>query len=380
MGMLDGLERRWQQQHRAGVAWQAVASDRIAFVQAAAKAFRIVLQIAMLCAGAWLALEQMMSPGAIVAASIIMGRALAPVELAIGQWRSLSNAREAYKRLQAMLNSVNWPNGARVRLPAPAGRLLVHGVGKRLENTNSVVLQNISFELVPGELLGLIGPSGAGKSTLARLLVGIARPTLGEIRLDGALLADWPRQEAGRYTGYLPQDVELLDGTVAENIARFGEILSDKVIEAARIAGAHEMILGLPQGYETEIGDGGRTLSGGQRQRIGLARAVYNDARLIVLDEPNANLDAFGELALRRALAILKEQKRTVVIITHKASLLTAADKLLVLQDGRVEFFGPREEVAARLGLPASSIPGQGQISHKPASNAEEKINGEAAF
>jgi PrtD family type I secretion system ABC transporter len=376
MGMLPGLERRWRERHNDGVAWQAIASDRIALIQAAAKAFRIALQIAMLGIGAWLALQQMMSPGAIAAASIIMGRALAPIEMAIGHWRSLALARAARTRLHDLLRNAGAEGLTRVKLPAPSGRLAMRSVSKRLEGRELPVLQNISFDLAPGEALGLVGPSGSGKSTLARLLVGISTPCLGDVRLDGAMLSDWPREDVGPHIGYLPQDVELMDGSVAENIARFDDILSDKVVAAAELAGAHEMILSLPNGYETEIGEGGRTLSGGQRQRIGLARAVYRDARFIVLDEPNANLDAMGELALRRALMILKEENKTVVMITHKASLLTEMDKILVLRDGRMEFFGPREEIAALISVPGAQREEHGRLPRTASTKHPEKFNG----
>jgi ABC-type protease/lipase transport system fused ATPase/permease subunit len=226
----------------------------------------------------------------------------------------------------------------------------------RPEHAAEPVLQFVSFQLEAGDALGLIGPSGAGKSSLARLLVGVWAPTMGTVRLDGADLADWPRGSVGRYIGYMPQDVELLDGTVAENISRFGPKDSEGVIEAARLAGAHELILDLPSGYDTPIGDGGRILSGGQRQRIALARAVYGDARLIVLDEPNANLCADGELALCQALERLKEQGRTIVVISHRPSILRSVDKLLILRHGRIDMFGARDEVLASLPKPVAKV------------------------
>jgi PrtD family type I secretion system ABC transporter len=349
MGMLGALTEKWLRFHDYGIAHQAVASDRIAILQAIAKFVRMTLQIAILGFGAWLALDHAMSPGAMVAASIIMGRALAPVEMLIGQWRSMVGARQARRRLRSSLSLADKDSDGHTRLPAPRGRLVASQVGARIAGAAAPVLTNISFELEGGEALGLVGPSGAGKSTLARLLVGLSEPSFGTVRLDGADIAAWPRKDLGAYVGYLPQDVELLSGTVAANISRFGEHDSLRIVDAAKLAGAHEMILGLPQGYETRIGDAGRMLSAGQRQRLALARAVYGEARLIVLDEPNANLDVEGENALRGTLMRLKHEMRTVIIISHKPSLLGGVDKLLVLRDGRIELFGPRERVLAEL-------------------------------
>ncbi len=349
MGMLGNLGQRWTERHDTSVAWQAVASDRIGIIQAIAKAVRMSLQIAILGAGAWLVLDQAMSAGAMVAASIIMGRALAPIEASIAHWRGFVSARQAQRRLEARLFAEGTDVTERVSLPAPAGRLTAQNVGLRLPGHDEPILQSVSLDLEPGEILGLIGPSGAGKTSLARLLVGAEPPTVGSVRLDGVEISDWPDAEVGNYIGYLPQDVELLDGTVAQNIARFGDLDSDNVIAAAKLAGAHELILTLPNGYETAIGDGGRRLSGGQRQRIGLARAVFDQARLIVLDEPNSNLDNAGETALRAAISALKAADRTVVIITHKPSLLAEADKILVLRGGRVEALGARDDVLASM-------------------------------
>jgi PrtD family type I secretion system ABC transporter len=348
MGMLGNLERRWSVHHETGVAWQAIASDRIAVIQAAAKSFRLALQVAVLGAGAWLALEHITSAGVMIAASIIMGRALAPVEAAIGHWKGLVNARAAHARLTRLLRDGE-SHGERTTLPPPSGRLVIDRVGLRFAGDDAPVLQNISFELEAGESLGLIGPSGAGKTSLVRLLVGATEPSIGSIRLDGAELATWPKEEVGPFIGYLPEDVELLTGTVAQNICRFGALDSQRVVEAAKLAGAHELILRLPNGYETSLGESGRSLSGGQRQRIGLARAVYGDARLIVLDEPSANLDLEGEAALMAALRSLKQQKRTLIIVAHKPSLLADVDKMLVLRDGMVDRYGARETIMAAL-------------------------------
>ena len=349
MGMLGSLTQRWLRTHDHGVAWQAIASDRTAVLQAVAKFLRMSLQIAILGLGAWLALAHEVTPGAIVAASIIMGRALAPVETLIGQWRSLVDARHARRRLKEVLASSNAGDIERTQLPPPGGHVAVERASLRLGQAREPILANISFELQAGELLGIIGPSGAGKSTLARLLVGLREPTVGKIRLDGADVSTWPKKHLGNFVGYLPQDVELLSGTIAANIARFGELDSEKIVEAAIRANAHKMILGLPDGYETLIGEGGRLLSGGQRQRLALARAVFGDTRLIVLDEPNANLDGDGESALRGTLLKLREEGRTVVVITHKPALLGVVDKILMLQEGMVGLFGSREDVFAKL-------------------------------
>ncbi len=357
MGLLGALTRRWHRFHLYGVAWQAIASDRIAVLQAIAKCFRMSQQVAILGAGAWLALEGTATAGAMVAASIIMGRALAPVEALIGQWRSLVQARHARERLASAFMYIKDEREERTKLPPPDGRLVVHGLGMRLPGADAPALSGVAFELEPGEALGIVGPSGAGKSTLARLLVGLWEPTVGSIRLDGVEVATWPREELGPHVGYLPQDVELLSGTVAANIARFGEHDSERIVAAAVMAGVHGLIVNLPDGYETLIGEGGRALSGGQRQRIALARAVYGDVRFVVLDEPNANLDIEGEVALRRTLALLKEARCTVVMITHKPLLLSSVDKLLVLREGRQEMFGARDHVLGEISRHVKAVP-----------------------
>ncbi len=346
MGMLPSLEQRWCSHHEAGVAWQAQASDRMASIQAVTKAVRAGLQIAILGTGAWLALQQSMSAGAMVAASIIMGRALAPVEAAIGQWRSFVEARGALARLKTVLAESELPEERVVtQLPEPKGRLTVDNVGLKFAGVDVPILRGVSLELEPGEMLGLIGPSGAGKSSLARLIAGARLPSVGTVRFDGADISDWPDEDLGPYVGYLPQSVELFAGTVSENIARFGAHNSQDIVAAAELAGAHNMILALPHGYDTPIEIEGGNLSGGQRQRIGLARAIYGKSRIIILDEPNANLDAEGEAALKNTLTRLKSDGRTVIAISHKPSLLAEVDKLLVLREGTVDLFGPRETV-----------------------------------
>lgn len=349
MGMLNALTTKWVRAHDHGVGWQALASDRSAILQAAAKFVRMSLQIGVLGVGAWLALAGQITPGVMVAASIIMGRALAPVETLIGQWRSLVTALQARERLRSAFAFVDEVSENRTELPPPGGRLEAEKVGLRLPEAKAPILSNVSFQVDAGTCLGVIGPSGVGKSTLARLIVGLVEPSFGVVRLDGADVATWPKRHLGNFVGYLPQDVELLSGTIAGNISRFSAKDSGRIVEAAKRANAHEMILSLPDGYETRIGEGGRMLSGGQRQRIALARAVYGDARLIVLDEPNANLDAGGEEALRHALIRLKNEGRTVIIVTHKPALLNVTDAILMLQDGTVGMFGPRHEVLEKI-------------------------------
>jgi PrtD family type I secretion system ABC transporter len=286
------------------------------------------------------------------AAAIILGRALQPVEQLVGVWRQLIIGRDAFARVARLLQE-RPPAVARVSLPRPSGRIAVEGLLYVVPGVRKPVLHGVSFTLEPGETLGIVGPTAAGKSTLARMIVGVRRPTAGAVRLDGADVALWNRDEFGQYSGYLPQDIELFSGTVAENIGRFGEAASESVVAAATLAGAHEMILGLGQGYETQIGEGGSQLSGGQRQRVALARAVFGSPRLVVLDEPNSNLDGEGEVALGACMKRLRESGTTVIIISHRIMVLNNVDKLLHLRGGTVEAFGPRDEVISRSRVPA---------------------------
>lgn len=367
MGIADNVRVRWQEHHDASLAWQALASDRGTRLNTAAKMSRQALQIFSLALGAWLALNNEISAGAIVASSIIMGRALQPIEAAIGQWKAFVHARQAYTRLSSALKA-DAP-GQRTKLPAPEGAFKLEEVWMRFEGVKDPILRNVSFELAPGDTLGIIGPTGTGKSTLARLMIGAWKPTTGSVRLDGVEVSDWPAGEIGPHVGYLAQDVELLDGTVAENISRYGAHDSTAIVEAAKTAGAHNFILTLPNGYDTVIGDRGKLLSGGQRQRIALARAIYGDTRVVVLDEPNANLDANGEAELRRAVEILKKQGRTVVVVTHRPGILPAVDKIAVLRSGEVVSFGPRDEVLAALNK-ASAAAANGNAAQRPGQQA----------
>ena len=344
MGMLPALRERWTTRQMEVLRFQTAASNRSEIFISAAKFLRALLQIAILGAGGYLAIERQVSPLAMIAASIIMGRALAPVELSVTNWGRFLGARSAYDRIAALLKIV--PEEAeRMRLPVPRGEISVDDVFAAPPEIDNVVLRGVSFSLLPGELLGIVGHSAAGKSTLARLLVGVWPTLRGEIRIDGAELGHWNPEQLGSLIGYLPQDVELFPGTIAENICRFGAIEENKIIEAAMAAGVHDMVNRLPQGYNTQIGEGGSALSGGQRQRIGLARALYGKPVFIVLDEPNANLDAEGEAALTAALGRLRNERQTVILITHKTSILAQADKILVLNQGQVQAFGARDEI-----------------------------------
>ena len=348
MGMLQGLQGRWYQRYASGQAAQASASDRSGLLTAIAKFIRPLLQVAMLGAGAMLVLNLEITAGVMIASSIIMGRALAPVQGAINSWRNFVLARAAYRRLEEFFVETE-ATKTQSSLPKPQGSIWVDRVVAAAPGSTTPVIKGISFAVSPGECLGIIGPSAAGKSTLARVLVGVWKASSGHVRLDGADIAKWDNLELGPHLGYLPQDVELFEGSVSENIARFGESDPEAVIEAAKKAGVHELILQLDKGYDTNIGPGGRVLSGGQRQRIGLARALYGNPSYLVLDEPNSNLDSEGEEALRRALLELKQRGATSIVIAHRPSVLSVVEKLLVLKDGKIEHFGPKEEVIPKV-------------------------------
>lgn len=344
MGMLDNLKRRWLVRQLKFLSLQNEASDKAAVISATTKATRIAVQSLMLGGGALLVIDGAMTPGSMIAGSILLGKALSPVELAIGIWKQLLSARTAYHRLEGLLQN-NPVRDAGMSLPRPQGKLLVEGVTATPPGTQTVVLKQVGFAVSAGEVVGVIGPSASGKSTLARLMVGVWPTVAGKVRLDGADVFSWNKQRLGPAVGYLPQDIELFEGSIAENIARFGQVDSDKVVEAAQLAGVHEMILRFPKGYDTPIGEGGSSLSGGQRQRIGLARAMYGNPAFVVLDEPNSNLDEIGEAALVRAVLELKRRGTTVMLITHRTSILAAVDKLLLLVEGAVQLYGPRDQV-----------------------------------
>ena len=349
MGMIGALTSRWDRGNAEVLELQERAGDRAGWIAATARTFRMILQVAILGVGAWLVLGNELTPGAMIAASIIMGRALSPVEQAIGTWKSVIGAREAWNKLTALFEQPPL-HGAGMALPAPRGEISAENVSYTPPGAKHPVIRNVTFRIGAGEALALIGPSAAGKSTLARLLVGIHAPETGAVRLDGAEVHSWSRERFGYYVGYLPQDVELFPGTVRENIARMAEEPNaEAVVTAATLAGVHEMILRLPKGYDTEIGEQGAILSGGQRQRIGLARALYGGPAVLVLDEPNSSLDGAGEQALQEAIRAMKELGTTIVVIAHRPSMMMHVDKVALLQEGRIELFGERQEVLAHL-------------------------------
>lgn len=367
MGMRAPLRRRWLAMSGEAGAEATRASDVIGGYSAASKAFRLFMQSAILGVGAYLAIGNAISPGAMIAASIIAGRALAPIETVTAHWRSFAQATGAWRRLNSFLAKVA-PAEEKTPLPPPAGAIRVDRLYCQPAGALKPVVKGVAFSLAPGEALGIIGPSAAGKSTIARALVGVERCVSGEIRLDGADLAQWDPDALGRHIGYLAQEVELFAGTAAHNIARLDETAPpEKIIEAAKAAGAHEMILSFPGGYDAEIGERGKHLSSGQRQRLGLARALYGAPALVVLDEPNANLDHDGDLALNAALQGLKVRGATVVVIAHRPSAIAFVDKLLVIADGEVRTFGPRDEVLAQITpkqvTPFKRVGGEGVVS-----------------
>ncbi|NGM20474.1 type I secretion system permease/ATPase [Roseomonas stagni] len=366
MGMAPAVLQRWREGLSASVPPQEKAADRAAMLLSVTRFCRLAVQVAVLGFGAWLTLEQQLTSGASIAASIIMGRALAPVEQMIGGWKQLVQARQSYRRLLGFLALPRIrPPG--IALPEPTGRVAAERVTFGFPGQPVAIIKGISFALSAGESLAIIGPSAAGKTTLIRLLIGTLQPSAGTVRLDGADVFTWQREDFGRYVGYLPQDVELFDGSVMKNIGRMREADPEMVFEAAKLAGCHEMILRLPQGYDTEIGDGGQHLSGGQRQLIGLARAMFGNPRFVVLDEPNSNLDGDAEQALIRGLEALKARGTTVILVSHRPTLVQGVDKVLLLRDGAAEAFGPRAEVLKRLVQQARPQ----EITQPPAGRAE---------
>lgn len=348
MGMLPGLRARWFGQHHRVLALQTLASDRNTRISTTSRFVRITLQSIILGAGALLVIEGTITAGMMIVCSILMGKALGPVEQAIGAWRQMLTARQAYARLDDILKEAP-PRGDTLSLPAPVGHLRLENVIATAPGGQSAILKGLSFNIPAGDAVGIIGPSAAGKSTLARILVGVWPARAGTVRLDGADIYLWNKDELGPHMGYLPQDIELFEGTIAENIARFGTVSDEQVIKAAQQAGVHDMILHLPQGYDTHLGADGASLSGGQKQRIALARALYGSPTLLVLDEPNSNLDDSGEAALVEAIDSLKRRGATVVLITHRMNILNAMDKLLVMRDGTLALYGPRDDVLKAL-------------------------------
>jgi ATP-binding cassette subfamily C protein len=356
MGMLGVLRTAWLVQHDEALNLQAMASSRSGLLTAVSKFVRMFLQTMILGLGAYLVIHNQISAGMIIAASIFVGRALAPVEGVVGNWKGLTNARNAWTRL-VKLFAVAGEEKQQVSLPRPLGHLRVEAVTAGPPEQSRVTLRNISFDAHPGEIIGVVGPSAAGKSSLARVITGVWPPSSGSVRLDGSDFGHWHAGERGRHIGYLPQDIELFAGTVAQNIARFQEVESEAVIETAQLCGCHEMIQLLPDGYNTLVGEGGAALSGGQRQRIGLARAFFRRPSLVVLDEPNASLDQSGEEALIAAIRRFRSFGSTIILITHKISVLTISDKILVLEAGQQQAFGHRNEVLKHLIAPVPTRP-----------------------
>ena len=354
MGMLPTLGRAWAQHRSVTIERGADAAEASNAYNDAIKFVRMGMQVLIVAIGAYLILKGSIHSGMLFANMILASRALQPIEKIVGSWDPLNNMMRAYERLNALLSKAEAPAPS-TSLPRPVGKLSVEGVNFAPPGAQRLILANVNFGIEPNEVLGVIGPSGAGKSTLARLLVGIWKPLNGVVRLDGADVFTWDRADFGRHIGYLPQDTELFGGTVRNNIARFRDDVADEeVVSAAQLAGVHELILRMPKGYDTEVGEGGVVLSAGQRQRVGLARAMLGSPAFVVLDEPNAALDAEGEEALMRAIDAMKAAGSTVVIISHKVSVFRAADKMLVLRDGRIDLFGPRDQVMARLVKPAT--------------------------
>jgi ATP-binding cassette subfamily C protein/ATP-binding cassette subfamily C exporter for protease/lipase/ATP-binding cassette subfamily C protein EexD len=361
MHMLPAMTDRWAAVNGTVVDALRRSGDVGGFVLATTKFVRFFVQVAILGVGAWLVINSQLTAGAMIAASILLGRALAPVELAISMWRNFMAARFSYDHLKKAIEDHPLPP-RRTRLPAPNGRVVVEEVSYLTPNKAQLIVSEVSCAVEPGEALAIIGPSGAGKSTLCRLMVGLAVPDVGEIRLDGSPVHHWDGAQIGRHIGFLPQDVELFTGSVRDNIARMQVVDDEVIVKAARLAHAHEVIQHFPEGYDTLIGDGGVRLSGGQRQRIGLARAVFGGPRFIVLDEPNANLDQAGEAALAEAIEDLKRAGVALVIVGHRPSTLSVADRILFLKEGRVAMFGERDHVLEALKERSAEPPPQSGI------------------
>ena len=347
MGMVERLRQRWQERQQRVIGFQSQASDRAAPFYASSRAFRLLLQSLILGAGAYLAIHQQITPGIMIAATILLGRALTPMDALIGNWRGIIAARLSFERLEKLLADYP-PRRRRHSLPKPRGRIEAEQLVVVPPGADAPAVRGVSFAVDPGECVGLIGPSGAGKSTLVRALLGVWPPRAGHARLDGADVRDYNADELGPCVGYLPQDVELFDGTVAENIARFGEVDDEAVVAAAQAAGVHELILQLRDGYDTDLGPEGVTLSGGQRQRIALARALYGQPPIVVLDEPNSNLDDAGNAALARVLEQGRQEGKTQLVISHRHSVLARVDRLIVLKEGRLLASGGRDEMLQR--------------------------------
>ena len=365
MGMKENIRGIWEEKYHGFLNAQNDASNKAGIWSNVSKSTRMLFQSLILGIGGYLAIKMEVSPGMMIAGSIIMGRALAPLDLIINSWKGFSSARTSYGRLDALLT--DFPKDKEyMDLPAPKGEVLLEGVVVVPPGSNQPSIRGISMKIDVGDVVGIIGPSAAGKSSLARVILGLWPLVQGKARLDKADIHQWEKEDLGQYIGYLPQDIELFEGTVSQNIARFREVDSKKVVEAAQKAGVHEMILRLPDGYDTRIGAGGATLSGGQRQRIGFARAIYDNPVLVVLDEPNSNLDDQGELALVKAVQTLKASNTTVIIITHRPSILQVTNKIAVIKQGTLEAYGNTNEVLGKIAA-ANKQAAQGAQAAQPA-------------
>lgn len=360
MGMRNNISKVWADKYYGFLNAQNIASDSAGVWSNLSKSLRVMFQSLILGLGAYLAINMEVTPGMMIAASIIMGRALAPLDLIIGSWKGFSSARSSYERIEGLLN--DFPKDKEyMQLPAPKGEITLENVVVIPPSGTVPSLKGISMRIEKGDVVGIIGPSAAGKSSLARVMLGLWPLTNGVARIDKADISQWDREDLGKYVGYLPQDIELFEGTVSQNIARFGEVEPEKVVEAASKAGVHEMILKLPEGYDTKIGPGGASLSGGQRQRIGLARALYNNPVFVVLDEPNSNLDDVGEAALVEAIKTLRAGGTTVVIITHRTNVLQATNKLALINNGVLELYGNTNDVLNAIAQKQQAAAGQAQ-------------------
>ncbi len=370
MGMKNAIRTNWQEKYFGFLNAQNEASNKAGVWANVSKSSRLMFQSLMLGLGGYLAIQMEISPGMMIAGSIIMGRALAPLDLIINSWKGFSSARTSYKRLDELLGE--FPKDKEyMKLPDPKGEILLEQVALIPPGGKNPSLKGITMKIDAGDIVGIIGPSAAGKSSLARVILGLWPLIQGKVRLDKADIYQWDKQDLGKFIGYLPQDIELFEGTIAQNIARFNDVDSQKVVEAAQKAGVHEMILRLPDGYDTMIGSGGASLSGGQKQRVGFARAIYDNPVLVVLDEPNSNLDEQGELLLVKAIESLKESNTTVVIITHRPSILQVTNKLAVMKQGMLEVYGNTKEVLAKL----SGNNPQKQQPQKQVPNQQPKIS-----
>ncbi|MDX8496984.1 type I secretion system permease/ATPase [Mesorhizobium sp. VK4C] len=375
LGMSEPALLRWEQNQQSLTDLQSRIFQRTTVIGSLSRSLRLALQVAVLGLGAYFVLRRELTGGSMIAASILLSRALAPIERSIGAWRSLVNARTARQNLIKLFAATASMQNAGVTLPRPQGRLKLENLHYYAPGTSQALLNAIGFGVEPGQTCGVIGSSGSGKTTLCRLIVGTMRPSLGHVRLDGAEVWNWPSDQLGQHIGYLPQQIELFPGTIAENISRLrDEVDSEAVIAAAQLAGIHEMILRLPNGYRTEVGPHGVKISRGQRQRIALARALFGDPPLIVLDEPNTGLDGEGEVALFNVLQQLKERGRTVILVSHQTNLLRTADHVVFLRDGSVAMFGPRDEVLGALAGQPRRIPMPTAIRDKIAANAAANL------